>query len=209
MRPQAERLMLKLSTASHDIPHGGAGAKKRQPGKDRRDVSEKWTRGRLSLPASCAQLATSTHTGLGWPTRARCQDLRHSKHHGAQSCSKLAPSLSRPWLCYTGGWLVICQHPGSLGASLGRQVSSGASSPGPGLQPYQPLAAVLDGTWVSPAWVPASFFGRLVSYLGLAVAGPLHSGLAAVLRFRLTKVPKLWGNQKLKRWVFYEAKCIL
>lgn len=50
---------------------------------------------RKALPAFWSQLAMSTHTGLGWPTRAKCQDWRCSKHHGAQSCFKLAPSLSR------------------------------------------------------------------------------------------------------------------
>lgn len=34
------------------------------------------------------------------------------------------PEQALAMLCYAEEWLVICQSPGSLGASLGRQVSS-------------------------------------------------------------------------------------
>lgn len=90
---------------------------------------------------------------------------------------------------------------------LHRPGSSRVSSPVPVLQPNlgslsqscPSLAAVLNGMWVSSGWYPSpSSCSRLASCLGLAVAGPSHSGLSPVLRFRLTKVPKLWGNQKLK-----------
>lgn len=141
MRPQAERLMLKLSTASHDIPHGEQGPRgdnwERTEEMSARNGQEESS---VSLASFWSQLAMSTHTGLSWPTRARCQDLRYSKHHGAQACSKLAPSLSRPWLCCAGGWLVICQSPGSLAASIGRSV------------PEPPLL----GQDSSQTWVPCT-----------------------------------------------------
>lgn len=46
--------------------------------------------------------------------------------------------------------------------------------------------------------VSANSCSRLASCLGSAAAGLSHSGLSPVLRFQLTKIPKLWGSQKLR-----------
>lgn len=157
MRPQAERLMLKLSTASHDIPHGEQGPRGGTR-KGQKRCQQEMDKGQLRRPAFWSQLAMSAHAGLGWPTRARCQGLRHSKQTSWRSVMFQAGPEPEQAPAMLGrrvaGSLPKSPKPGGFR----RQDSSRASSPGPGLQPNlgslsqlcQALAAVLNGTWVFP-----------------------------------------------------------